>query len=577
MNNEDNEMHKISRRQFVTGTATGVAAAAVGGVLAGCAPKTAEPTSAESSTAKPSSVLAKHTWEVPPEPIPDSSIKETIDTDIVVVGAGIAGVNAASAAARAGAKVVVLEKSTTFTFHGMDNGAIGTKWQKSQGIEIDRTEVLKYKTQYDHHKLNQNLFKVWLYRSGEVFDEVIDLIEGAGGTVSQGMGVTPGRDQLEPYYRQYRTPHSFAVGELDTKDPMGGKQKSFIGFMEQDAKSHGAEFRYETAAVQLVTDASKAVTGVIAKAKDGSYIKIKTSKGIILATGDISGNPEMVAAFSPMPTHGLGKGGGTVSAYTPAGFNSGDAISMGMWIGAVPQIAPPAPMVHGFGSFSIPFSASLIGWLQVNRDGERFNAEEPNEVANANSMMIQPGGASWFLFDDGYADKVLKMIPSNTGGMTGGALVDDTTAKTIADAVAATPPTILKGDTLEELAQKIGCPADALKATVTRYNELCAKGVDEDFGKRELWLSGTSLDKPPYYASAMMGMWFVTIYGLHCDKHSQVLDKDDKAIANLYAVGNAQGDFFTDDYPLLTPGISHGRCITFGRLVGAALAKGEKI
>jgi hypothetical protein len=571
MNSEKRGSKSISRRDFVKGAAASVAAVTAGTVLAGCAPKTATPEAAGSAGS-----LAKHPWEVPPEPIADSAIKETIDTDIVVVGAGISGVNAASAAAKAGAKVVVLEKATTFTYHGMDNGAIGTKWQKSQGIDIDRTEVLKYKAQYDHHKLNQNLFKVWLYRSGEVFDEVIDMIEGAGGTVSQGMGVTPGRDQLEPYYRQYRTPHSFSVGEVDASD-MGGKQKSFIGFMEKDAKSNGAEFRYETAAVQLITDASKAVTGVIAKAKDGSYIKINTKKGVILATGDISGNPEMVAAWSPMPTHGAGKGSGVISAYTPVGCNTGDALSMGMWIGAVPQVAPPAPMVHGFGSFAIPFSATLIGWLQVNREGERFNAEEPNEVANANSMMMQPGGAAWFLFDDAYADKVVKMIPSNTGSMSGGALIDDTTAKLIADGVAATPPTILKGDTLDELAGKIGCPAETLKATIARYNELCAKGVDEDFGKRELWLSGTSLDKPPYYASAMMGMWFVTIYGLHCDQHSQVLNADDKPIENLYAVGNAQGDFFTDDYPLLTPGISHGRAITFGRLVGAALAKGEKI
>lgn len=556
----------ISRRDFVRGAAI----AAGAGVLAGCAPSgEATEVAVENET---TSTASSRPWENPPEPIPDSSIKETIDTDIVVVGAGISGLNAASAAAREGAKVVVLEKSTTFTYHGMDNGAVGTKWQKSQGIEIDRTEVLKYKSQWDHHKLNQDLYKVWLYRSGEVFDEVIDMIEGAGGTVSQGMGVTPGRDILEPYYRQYRTPHSFSVGEVDASQ-MGGGQKSFLGFMEQDAKDHGAEFRYETPAVRLVTDASNAVTGVIAQSKDGSYIKINTSKGVILACGDINGNPEMVAEWSPMPTHGLGKDSGVINAYSPAGCNTGDAITMGMWIGAARQICPPAPMVHGFGSFAIPFSASLIGWLQVNRDGERFNAEEPNEVSNANSMMMQPGGAAWFLFDGAYSDKVLKMFPENKGSR--GALVDDSTAQTIADGVAANPPTILKGETIEELAAQIGCPAETLTATVARYNEVCAKGVDEDFGKRELWLSATALDTPPYYAAKMMGMWFVTIYGLHCNKYSQVLDTNDKPIANLFAVGNAQGDFFTDDYPLLTPGISHGRSITFGRLVGKALAKGE--
>ncbi len=567
MNSEEKDQnHKgISRRDFLKGSAVGLAV--VGG-LAGCKPKTAE------STPEDSSSSAKHPWEVAPEPISDKDITETIDADIVVVGAGVAGANAASAASREGAKVVILEKSNTFTYHGMDNGAIGSKWQKSQGIEIDRTEVLKYKAQWDHHKLNQDLFKVWLYRSGEVFDEVIDMVEAAGGEVVQGMGVTPGRDTLEPYYRQYRTPHSFSVG-ADPNDPMGGLQKSFVSFMVQDAEAHGAEIRYETPAVQLLTDDSNAVIGVIAQAKDGSYIKINTSKGVILATGDINGNPEMIEAWSPMPTHGMGRGAGTYNAYTPVGCNTGDAITMGMWIGAARQIAPPAPMVHGFGTFEIPFSATVVGWLQVNKRGERFNAEEPNEVANANSMMMQPDGASWFLFDDAYAEKVVQMIPSNSGSMSGGALVDENSPQLLATAIE--NGSVLKGDTLDELAEQIGCPAEALKATAARYNELCATGIDEDYGKRELWMSGTALDTAPYYASPMMGMWFVTIYGLHCDKHSQVLNTEDKPIANLFAVGNAQGDFFTDDYPLLTPGISHGRCVTFGRLVGRALAKGELI
>jgi succinate dehydrogenase/fumarate reductase flavoprotein subunit len=554
----------ISRRNFIKGAAVSAAA----GVLAGCAPKVAAPATPEAAA----TTSTKHYWEVPPEPITDFA--KTVDTEIVVVGAGISGLHAADAAAREGAKVIVLEKSTSYTYHGMDNGAIGTKWQKEEGIEIDRTEVLKYKSQWDHHKLNQDLFKVWLYRSGEVFDEIIDMVRAAGGTVSQGLGVTPGRDKLEVYYRQYRTPHTFQVGEAGDPSDISANQKGYLGFIAKDAADHGATFYYETAAKQLVTDDSKAVKGVIAQAKDGTYIKFNTSKGVILATGDINGNPEMVEAFSPMPTHGMGKGSGVINAYTPVGCNTGDHIAMGMWAGAVPQVAPPAPMVHGFGSFAIPFSSTVVGWLQVNRDGKRYNAEEPNEVSNANSMMMQPAGIGWAIWDGAYADKVLKMIPSNSG-FFGAELINADTPKIVEAALASDPPAIYKGDTLEELAEKIGVPADALKATVTRYNELCAKGVDDDFGKRELWMSGTSVDTAPYYASKMSGMWFVTIYGLHCNEFSQVLDADDKPIANLFAVGNAQGDFFTDDYPLLTPGISHGRATVFGRLVGKALAKGE--
>ena len=69
----------------------------------------------------------------------------------------------------------------------------------------------------------------------------------------------------------------------------------------------------------------------------------------------------------------------------------------------------------------------------------------------------------------------------------------------------------------------------------------------------------------------------VTIYGLNCNAHSQVCDEKDQPIAGLYAIGNVQGNFFTDSYPILVPGISHGRCVTFGRILGQALANGEEL
>ena len=558
----------LSRRDFLKGSALGVAAL---GTLTGCAPKSSEPvegteTSGTDATARP--------WEVIPDPIPESEIVETIEADVVIAGAGIAGANAASAAAREGAKVVVLEKASTFTYHGMDNGAVGSKWQKEQGIDIDRMEVLKLKSEWDHHKLNQDLFKVWLYRSGDVFDEVIDIVEAAGGTVVQGQGVVAGRDKLEPYYRQYATPHSFDIDADPEGEPIFYYQKSFVTFLVNDAIEHGAEFYYETPAVRLLTDDSNAVTGVIAQTADGSYKQFNASKGVILATGDIGGNPEMLETWSPLTTHGAGRGSGVVNAYTPMGCNTGDAITMGMWIGAARQLAYPAVMVHGFGTMALPFSATYIGWMQVNKYGERFSGEAPNEIANANSMMMQPDSATWFLFDGAYADKVNAMYESNSASLLSGeSPINEGSAQLLADLVESGE--ILKADTIEELAEQIGCPADTLKASVERYNEMCANGTDEEYGKNDFWMPYTSLETGPFYAGKMIGLWFVTIYGLHCDRYSRVLNEQDEVIPNLFAIGNAQGDFFCDDYPLITPGISHGRCVTFGQLVGKALAHGE--
>lgn len=563
----------LDRRGFLKGAmalgavgAVGAMGAAVG--LTGCTTTDDTPatsTTTPSQTSTTDTTTSARPWEGKPPTIADSDIDETIDTDIVVIGGGVSGMNAAAAASGEGAKVVLLEKMETFSARGMDNGAIGTKYQLSQGVDIHRPDVLKYIGQWDHDKFNQNLYKVWLYQSGEVFDEIIDLVADAGYTTGFASGVMGGRDDLEPYYRMYTTNHGFAqTPQVEGIDA----QHMYVGILEKYAMEHGTEIRYKTPAQQLITDASGAVIGVIALKEDGKYLQLNASKGVIMATGDISGNKDMVKEFCPMTLHNLGNGSGTVDAYIPQGANTGDAITMGMWAGAAHQIAPAAPMVHGFG-FQASFGAHAVGWLQVNRDGERYHNEEPNEVSNANAMMNQPAAQGWWLFDSEYQSKVLAQIP-DIKGFGGSPMFNDTTASSLEDAVK--EGRILKGDTLEDLASQIGCPADVLKKTVDRYNQMCAKGVDEDFNKRDKWLNCTSLDKAPYYAANVMGMWFVTIFGLHCNKYSQVLNTDDNPIKGLFAVGNAQGDFFTDDYPLLTPGISHGRAAVFGRLVGKALA-----
>jgi succinate dehydrogenase/fumarate reductase flavoprotein subunit len=481
--------------------------------------------------------------------------------------------NAAAAAAGEGASVVLLEKTSGFSARGGDNAAIGTTLQKEQGIEIDKIEVLRYEAQWSKHKINHDLFKVWLYRSGDIFDEIIALCEEAGYASGRVQSLPPHKDILEPFYRMYPTNISIAMTPAET-DADGNPimpQTVYLRILEGYSLDHGVDIRYNTPAVQLVTDNSGAVTGIIAGKEDGSYLKVNTKRGVILATGDIAGDKEMVKAFSPLPLHNLNAGSGVIEMYSPPGANTGDAFRMGMPIGAIPQLAPPAPMIH-VPAAQMPFGPPYIGWLQVNNQGERFHEEEPNEVSNANALMVQPGSQAWWFFDGGYYDKVLAMQPENSG-FFGAPFVDDTTQAVLDGLVESGD--VLKGDTIEELARAIGVPVETFVSTVERYNRICANGSDTDFGKREVWLSGTALDTPPYYAAPINAFWFVIMYGLHCNKYSQVLNGKDEVIPGLFAIGNAQGDFFADDYPLLTPGISHGRAAVFGRLVGKALAHGE--
>jgi fumarate reductase flavoprotein subunit len=130
--------------------------------------------------------------------------------------------------------------------------------------------------------------------------------------------------------------------------------------------------------------------------------------------------------------------------------------------------------------------------------------------------------------------------------------------------------TIFKGDTLEELAGKIGVPADAFKATVDRYNELAKKGMDEDYGKTGEML--TAIDQAPFYAATNPLMLLVVLGGLKVNTDLQVLDTENKVIPGLYASGNVSGGFLSNDYPVIVPGLSHSRAWTFGRIAGQKAA-----
>jgi fumarate reductase flavoprotein subunit len=132
---------------------------------------------------------------------------------------------------------------------------------------------------------------------------------------------------------------------------------------------------------------------------------------------------------------------------------------------------------------------------------------------------------------------------------------------------------VFKEDTLDELASRMKVPADALNKTVTRHNELVKKGVDEDFGKRRELLF--PIEKPPFYAGLMKSALLATTSGLRVNTKPEVLDEHDEPLGGLFTVGNCQGDMFAVDYPTVFPGLSHGRCVTLGRLVGLHLAGKE--
>lgn len=571
----------ITRRTFVSGlVASGVGAAAFG--IAGCttaeepaeepapeveaepapeAEPAAEAEAAPEPAPAPASGAGKHTWEVAPEPITD--IAETMDFDIVIVGAGIAGNAAAEAAARNGAKVAVLEQAGDFSVHGVDAGHIGSKFQKANGIDINPYEATKLLYLWSQQTANRNLILTWALKSGEVFDYFEELCAPYGITpvIAASPTAKTGWDELEERFREYRDAVAFSDLENDmgllTKD---GQMVTYhlISILNQEAEKNGTEFFYNTHAEQLVGDAKNGISGVIATAADGSHIQFNASKGVILATGDIGGNQEMIDVWAPICNRADG------CVYSPPKGNNGDGILMGMWAGAAHQFGPAAPMIHPVDlSPTAVLTAISMCWLAVNTEGKRYGNEMPFEPIVTNARMCQPGNVAFNIFDADYPAYVQKQFPETYEMILEG--VEDALAGAIEEGKS------FRADTIEELAGMIGAPADELQKTIDRYNELCDKGVDEDFGVPERFLA--PVKNGPFTAQKIPAVILVVPFGLHVNLDSQVCTQEDEPIKGLFAVGNVQGDFFANSYPVHCPGISVGRGLTFGQLVGEALAK----
>ncbi|MCI8593650.1 MAG: FAD-dependent oxidoreductase [Oscillospiraceae bacterium] len=499
-----------------------------------------------------------HSWQRPPEPITEIRTEETVD--VVVLGAGIAGTVAAHSAAEAGAEVVCVEKFAAITAHGTDICGVNTKVQERAGIHVDPKAAARLVYAWGQQQGNYTLIRTYTERSGEMLNHYIDLLEQEGYciTINDEMTARTDWDTLDDRYRMFRTPHIIDVPEGSNLPKERWNMAYLVKAAFRHAQAHGARFLFNTSAEQLVREGGK-VTGVIVRDKDG-FRKINARKGVILATGGITDNKEMIECFCPIALR-VDK----IDNF-PKGGNMGDGLVMGKWVGSAFSRCYPAPVIHPV-NFTVLGPGMNSSWLTVNRNGLRFSNEVAYEPIVTNARMNAPGNVAYAVWDSHYLENFKRQEPAKF------ARIKEDIPAAVERAVA--EGDYYKADTLAELAEQIGVPADALAATVARYNQLCAAGDDVDFGVPERFLSPV-LDGP-FYASKITA-WLLSLpYGLHVDANSQVCDEDDQPIGGLFAVGNVQGDFFANSYPVTLPGSNNGRSVCFGRLVGMALAKGERL
>jgi fumarate reductase flavoprotein subunit len=550
---DEKESKTISRRDFVKGAAFSAAVAAGGGLLTGCSSAeepvecppcpTQEPAAAAAEEAAAVCTEKVYSFEIAPDSVPDSEIVETVEADVVVVGAGVAGMTAAVSAAEAGANTVLIEKGVSYTAHGLHNAAIGSRMQKEAGIEIDRDEAVKAIMSFGSYRGDQKLVQIWADKSGEIMDWLLDMAEEAG----QEVVLDP--TTKEWFFANFPTIHTF----------MPNNQADLLAMLESKAKELGVDIRYETPAAQLIREGQGRVTGVIAKNFDGEYVKLNAGKAVIMCTGGYGHNSEMMEKYTDWRSNTI------PNIYMPA-QNTGDGHAMGLWIGAAVDDMPHCTMRFDMPTSGAFFNLARQPWMYVNLNGERFMNEDLPWALEASQMMQQPGGVCYSVWDAKYQDEYPKFKSQcckNMGAPT--FLWNESMMEAGLE-----EGYLFKADTLEELAEAIGVPADTFAATAARYTELAQGGKDLDFGKHPDRL--TTLEQAPYYAMQMGAVTLVTLGGLKINTDLQVLDVDGSVIPGLYAAGNVSGCFFGDEYPTTSPGLSHGRAWTFGYLAGQSAA-----
>ena len=469
----------------------------------------------------------------------------SLSCDVAVVGAGIAGCAAAQAAAEAGAKVLVIEKSSGITAHGLDVGAIGSRLQRESGVEIDPLEAARLIYAWGQSKANYELIRVFTDRSGAVMDHYIDLAEKYGLRVRLNDSMTARADWNSPSDKPAAVEDKAAI-------------RHFVRMLKRDAEARGAEFLFKTAAVRL-TKAGGRITGLAAKQGEEA-LRIRARRGVILATGGITDNRELLQKYCPEALRA------DKNEYYPRGGNLGEMLEIARKAGAAWTRSGAVPVIHPV-NFTPLGPGIQSSWLTVNREGKRFSCEMGFEPIVTNARLNAPGNLAWAVWDSRYAGHLRRQEPHKAAFLTEGL------EEKMEAAVAAGD--YLRADTLSGLAEKMGVPAEALEETAARYNGWCDAGEDKDFGVPARFLS--SVKEAPFYAGRVSA-WLLNVgYGLHVNADSQVLTEEDEPIPGLFAIGNMQGDFFANSYPVTCPGSNHGRAVVFGHLVGGNLARGKTL
>ncbi|MGG0821276.1 flavocytochrome c [Paenibacillus turicensis] len=439
--------------------------------------------------------------------------------DIIIVGAGGAGMSAALEAKEKGLNPVIFEKmpvaggNTTKSSSGMN--ASQTKFQKEQGIE-DKNDLFYEETLAGGHNTNdKEMLRFFVDNSASAIDWLDSI-----GIKLNNITITGGMKEK----RTHRPEDGSAVGKyLVTGLVKNVQEKSIPLFVNADVKE--------------ITQADGKVNGVkvVIDQKDEKTI---TAKAVVVTTGGFGSNADLIAKVRP-DLKGL--------VTTNQVGSTGDGITMIEKLGGVTvdmdQIQVH-PTVQQDKSYLIGEAVRGEGAIMVSNEGKRFVNELNTRDKVTAAINTLPEKAATLVFDSGVKSRVKAIEQYDKMGF------------------------VVKGDTIEDLAKAINVPADQLKATMDTWNKAVKDKKDSEFDRTTGM--DNDLSGAPYYAIKIAPGIHYTMGGIKINTNTEVLNKDGQPIAGLFAAGEVTGGLHGENR---IGGNSVAEIIIFGRQAGIKSAE----
>ena len=453
----------------------------------------------------------------------------TTDADVIVLGAGGAGLSAALTAVKAGKTAIVLEKLPSIGGNTQISGggmAAPCNWmQKEEGIE-DSPE----------------LFESDIIAGGDDTDQDHDLVNVLANSALESAEWLRDEHNVEFARMSFFGGHSVKRSLV----PKGESGAQITWPLKGDAEAAGVTIYTSMRASEFVVDDSGTITAVKASDPDGNEYEF-TGKAFVLATGGFGSNVEMRLQYNPDLDENVHS--------TDTVATTGDGIVMAQGIGAGLvgmqwiQTYPTCDPVTGALLYIYDMRLDDRGIL-VNAEGDRFVEELDRRDVISNAIKSQTGEVAYLLWDQAGVDET-GLFDAHPGEVKMGYDLG----------------TLFKGDTLEEVAEAAGVDAEELVKTVEHWNEMCDAGADADFNYRS---NMNKFETAPYYLGACVPSVHHTMGGVHINTDAQVVKETGETIPNLFAAGEVTGGIHGTNR-LGSDAVAD--CITFGRIAGASAAE----